>query len=112
VDSVLQVCYYTSMNEILITLTLLIPPATQGVHWDMGEIHNQIQVTFPSGVQASYSAVRVPCHTSPEKPGWAIYHSKSVGQELCYLTDTNYPVMVRGPWITAIIKTFKTKDKQ
>ena len=99
------------MNELIITIMLVIPPATQGVHWGTGEVHNQLQVTFKSGVQASYSAIQVPCHTSPEKPGWAIYHSKSMGQEACYLADTNYPVMVRGPWRTTITKTFKPKGE-
>jgi len=35
-----------------------------------------------------------------------------MGQESCYLTDTNYPVMVRGPWRTTITKTYKHKEKQ
>ena len=95
------------MNEILITIMLIIPPASQGIHWDIGEVHNQLQVTFKSGVQASYTAIQVPCHTRPEKPGWAVYHTKAINQETCYLTDTNYPVMVRGPWRTTITKTYK-----
>ena len=41
------------MNEIIITIMLIIPPASQGVYWDIGEIHNQLQVTFKSGVQAT-----------------------------------------------------------
>ncbi len=93
------------MNELIITIMLVIPPASQGVHWDVGEIHNQIQVTFKSGVQASYSAVRVPCHTSPEKPGWAVYHNNVQGQETCYLANIDMPLMVRGPWQTTITKT-------
>ena len=99
------------MNEIIITIMLIIPPASQGIHWDIGEVHNQLQVTFESGVKASYSAIQVPCHTKPVKVGWAVYHSKVLGQETCYLTDTNYPVMVRGPWRTTIIKTFKHKGE-
>jgi len=106
-------CYLHSVvNEIIITIMLIIPPASQGVNWDIGEIHNQLQVTFKSGVKASYSAIQVPCHTKPMKEGWAVYHTKSIGQETCYLTDTNYPVMVRGPWKTTITKTFKPKEKQ
>ena len=81
------------MNEILITLTLLIPPASKGVHWGMNEVPNQ----------------QVPCHTKPTKEGWAVYHTKSMGQEVCYLTDTNYPMMVRGPWKTTTKKTYNPK---
>ena len=100
------------MNEIIITIMLMIPPASKGIHWTTNEIPNQLQVTFKSGVQASYSAIQVPCHTKPIKPGWAVYHNKLMGQETCYLADTNYPVMVRGPWRTTITKTYKHKEKQ
>ena len=46
------------MNEILITLTLLIPPASEGVHWGMNEVPNQLVVTYKSGVKASYSSIQ------------------------------------------------------
>ena len=97
------------MNELIITIMLVIPPASKGIHWGIGEIHNQLQVTFKSGVKASYSAIQVPCHTKPVKVGWAVYHTKSIGQETCYLTDTNYPVMVRGPWVSVTTQTYKQR---
>tara|TARA_R100000808_G_scaffold1812_1_gene7727 strand:- start:9877 stop:10182 length:306 start_codon:yes stop_codon:yes gene_type:complete len=100
------------MNELLITIMLVIPPASKGIHWTTNKIPNQLQVTFKSGVEASYLAIQVPCHTKPTKPGWVVYHGKSMGQEVCYLADTNYPVMVRGPWETTITKTYKHKEKQ
>ena len=95
------------MNEILITLTLLIPPASKGIHWGINEVPKQLVVTYKSGVKASYSSIQVPCHTKPTKEGWAVYHDMSIGQEVCYLTDTNYPVMVRGPWKTTTKKTYQ-----
>ena len=97
------------MNEILITLTLLIPPASEGIHWAINEVPNQLVVTYKSGVKASYSSIQVSCHTRPTKEGWAVYHTKSMGQEVCYLTDTNYPMMVRGPWKTTTKKTYYPK---
>jgi hypothetical protein len=94
------------MKSILITLTLLIPPASQGVDWDMNEVPNQMVITHKNGVKASYSTIQVPCHTEPQHEHWVLYKTKSMGQEVCYLTDTNYPLMVRGPWKPTINKTF------
>ena len=73
----------------------------------MNEVPNQLVVTYKSGVKASYSSIQVPCHTKPTKEGWAVYHDMSMGQEVCYLTDTNYPVMVRGPWRATTKKTYR-----
>ncbi len=100
------------MKEIIITMMLVIPPVSQGVHWEVGVVPNQLQITFKSGVMASYSTIQVPCHTKPSKPGWQVYYNESMGQETCYLTDVNTPVMVRGPWRTTITKTHKHKEKQ
>ena len=100
------------MKEIIITMMLVIPPVSQGVHWEVGVVPNQLQITFKSGVMASYSTIQVPCHTKPSKPGWQVYYNESMGQETCYLTDISAPVMVRGPWETTITKTHKHKEKQ
>ena len=100
------------MNEIIITIMLIIPPVSKGVHWEVGVVPNQLQITFESGVMASYSTIQVPCHTKAKKPGWQVYYNDLMGQETCYLTDVSAPVMVRGPWETTITKTHKHKEKQ
>jgi hypothetical protein len=100
------------MNELFITLMLFIPTADQGKIWSMGEVQNQIQVTFESGVMASYSAAQVPCHTVRLKDGFTLYKTKSMGQEVCYLADTRQPDFVRSPWTPAITKTFNPHKQQ
>ena len=98
------------MNEIIITIMLIIPPVSKGIHWEVGVVPNQLQITFESGVMASYSTIQVPCHTKAKKPGWQVYYNDLMGQETCYLTDVSAPVMVRGPWRTTITKTYKHKE--
>ena len=98
------------MNDLLlIAILITVPPAHKGVAWDYGLVHNQVQVMHKYGLQVSYSAIMVPCHTRPIKPGWVVYHTSSMGQEVCYLTDVNIPVMVRhkNHWYPATFKTSK-----
>ena len=99
------------MKELMITIILLIPAANsdQAVGWDVGTVHNQVQITFKSGLQASYSSTIVPCHTRPLKDGFIVYHTESLGQEVCYLTDVSYPVFVRHTdrWLPATYKTYR-----
>lgn len=92
---------------LVLSISLLIPPASKGVHWDVGEIHNQLQVTFKSGVQASYRATRAPCSTIPIGEGRALYRTKKV----CYLVDTTRPLMVRSPWLPITRKTYKPRGR-
>jgi hypothetical protein len=99
------------MNELILTILLFIPPASQGVRWDVNEVPNQVVVTFKSGVKASYSTIQVPCNTEAIKKGWVIYETISNENEVCYLTDISSPVMVRGPWRGVMIKTYE-RDTQ
>ena len=96
------------MNELMITILLLIPPAHKAVEWDVGAIHNQVQVKHKYGLEVSYTAIMVPCHTKAIKgTGRVVYHTESMEQEVCYLVDTNTPVMVRHKdhWYPATYKT-------
>lgn len=95
-----------TLGAFAVTLMLTIPSFDQAVDWDIGEVQTQIVLTFPSGVQASYSTLQVPCHTKEIKHGWTIYRTKSMEQEVCYLTDTNFPLFVRSPWMPVITKTY------
>ena len=98
------------MHELLITILLLIPPASQGVQWDVNEVPNQVVVTFKSGVKASYSAMQVPCGTEAIKKGWVIYETKPKENAVCYLADVSLPVMVRGPWRGVMVKTYQREE--
>ena len=95
------------MNELLISILLMIPPAEKAIAWDYGAVHNQVQLLHKNGLEVSYSAIRVGCHTEAQKPGIVIYRTDAV----CYLTDINFPVMVRyrNQWLPAMSKTYLGK---
>lgn len=97
------------MNELIITLLLTVPPAYKAISWDIGEIHNQVQVLHKYGLEVSYTAIRVPCNTvATQNTGRVVYHTKSKDQPVCYLVDTNTPIMVRHKdhWYPATSKTY------
>jgi hypothetical protein len=94
------------MNELIIILTLIIPTVDKAIDWDVGDVPNQMTMTYPSGVQATYSTMMVPCHTKAQHPGWKLYKTKSMQQDVCYLTDTNNPLMARGPWEPTIKRSY------
>jgi hypothetical protein len=96
----------TIITPLIIAISLIVPPASKGTIWTMGEIHNQIQVTFENGVQASYLAVRVPCTATVIQATHKIYKT----QQVCYSADIRTPVFVRSPWIPTIQRTYKPKD--
>lgn len=91
---------------LVITMSLLVPPASKGVHWDVGEVHNQLQVTFESGVQASYRATRAPCNAVALDSTRMIFRTKKT----CYLADVSRPLMVRSPWTPIERKTYKRRN--
>ena len=96
---------------LVLTIQLLVPPASKGIHWDVNEVHNQVQITFRSGVQASYQSTQVPCNTEALKDGFTLYHTKGTGRRSCYLVDTSRPVMVRSPWLPTSIKTYNNNNR-
>jgi len=89
---------------LVLTIQLLVPPASKGVHWDIS--FNQVQITFRSGVQASYQSTQVPCNTEALKEGFTLYRTKGTGRQSCYLVDTSRPVMVRSPWLSTRSRTY------
>jgi len=97
------------MKTLAITLILLIPPADKGIRWDVNEVPTQMVITFESGVKASYSTKQVPCHTEAVKEGHKMYRAKEHGLNICYLTYTAEPVMVRSPWRSAIQRTYSRR---
>ena len=49
------------MNEILVTIMLLIPSPDKAVDWTLNQVPTQIQLTHKNGFEASYHSQRVPC---------------------------------------------------
>ena len=83
------------MNELLITILLVIPTPDKLVSWTINEVPSQVQVVHKTGLQVSYNAVNVPCHTQPKADTQMLF---SAGKDKCYLVlDLKSPVFIRHP---------------
>jgi len=84
------------MNELLITIMLVIPAPHKMVDWTLNEVPTQIQVVHESGLEVSYSASKVPCHVRPKSPKEMVFRTNATH---CYLVfDINTPRFVRHPY--------------
>ena len=83
------------MNELLVTIMLIIPAPNKMVDWTLNEVPTQIQVVHESGLEVSYSASKVPCHVRPKSPKEMVFRTSDIH---CYLVfDINTPRFVRHP---------------
>ena len=83
------------MNELLITILLVIPTPDKLVSWTINEVPTQVQLVHETGLQVSYNAVNVPCHTQPEVDTQMLF---STGKDKCYLIlDLQLPIFIRHP---------------
>ena len=84
------------MNELLITIMLVVPTPDKMVNFTINQVPTQIQVEHESGLEVSYSATRVPCNVRPENPKEMVFRT---GDDHCYLVfDTSNPEFVRHPY--------------
>ena len=97
------------MNEILVTLMLVIPSPDQMVDWTVNEVPTQVQVIYKYGLEASYSSKIVPCHTKLENKNQILFKVKSDFMKECYLVlNHREPLFVR--WPNQWLKVQKTKE--
>ena len=83
------------MNELLITILLAIPTPSKMVNFTINEVPTQVQLIHETGLQVSYNAVNVPCHTQPKADTQMLISS---GKDNCYLIlDLQSPVFIRHP---------------
>ena len=83
------------MNELLITIMLAIPTPDKMVYFTVNEVPTQVQLVHETGLQVSYNAVNVPCHTQPKADTQMLISS---GKDNCYLIlDLQSPVFIRHP---------------
>ena len=83
------------MNELLITILLVIPSPDKLVSWTINEVPTQVQLIHKTGLQVSYNATRVPCHTQPKVDIQMLF---SNSKDNCYLVlDLQSPVFIRHP---------------
>ena len=83
------------MNELLVTILLAIPAPDKMVNFTINEVPTQVQLVHETGLQVSYNAVNVPCHTQPNADTQMLISSD---KDNCYLIlDLQSPVFIRHP---------------
>ena len=83
------------MNELLISVLLLLPPPAKAIGGNGNKVPAQLQVIHKDGLQVSYQAMRVPCSVVVEAPNQKVFSS---GHNDCYLIlDITEPAYVRHP---------------
>lgn len=83
------------MNELIITIILMIPSPSKLVNWSVNEIPTQIQIVHKSGLEVSYNANTVPCKYRPRNANEMVFKSSS---DHCYaIYDLSSPTFIRHP---------------
>jgi len=88
------------MNELLITIMLVIPSPSKMVDWTVNEVPTQIQLIHEDGLQVSYEASTVPCVYKPRTNKELIFMSPQAthNDNYCYaIFDTTKPTFIRHP---------------
>jgi len=81
------------MNEIILTIVLMVPSPYTLVNWSVNEIPTQIQIMHKSGLEVSYSASFTSCKTRPTHKKEMVFKAP---QDHCYLVkDLSSPRFVR-----------------
>ena len=96
------------MNELLISVLLLLPSPDKAVGWNVNKVPTQLQVIHKDGLQVSYQAVKVPCSVV-EAPNQKVFSS---GYNDCYLIlDITEPAYVRHPHQWFPVKGVRKNDR-
>jgi|TARA_B110001454_G_scaffold4112_1_gene3789 hypothetical protein len=83
------------MNELIITIMLVIPSPHKLVNWSVNQIPTQIQITYETGLEVSYSATPVSCSFRPRHAKEMVFRSPN---NRCYsVYDLSSPRFVRHP---------------
>ena len=83
------------MNELIITIILMIPSPSKLVNWSVNEIPTQIQLIHESGLEVSYGASPVSCKVRPNNSKEMVFRSPD---NYCYfVSDLSSPIFVRHP---------------
>ncbi len=88
------------MNELIITIMLVIPAPHKMVDWSLNEVPTQIQLVHESGLEVSYTANPVNCRHRPRNRYEMVFVSKQSGEDnRCYsVHDLSSPRFVRHPY--------------
>ena len=87
------------LNELIITIMLVIPAPHKMVDWTLNEVPTQIQIVHKDGTQVSYNANPVSCRHKPRSKYEMVFVSKQSGEDnRCYsVYDLSSPRFVRHP---------------
>jgi hypothetical protein len=83
------------MNELIITIMLVIPSPHKWVNWSVNQIPTQIQIIHETGLEVSYNAIPVSCSFKPRHAKEMVFRSPN---NRCYsVYDLSSPRFVRHP---------------
>ena len=87
------------MNELLITIMLVVPAPHTMVDWTINEVPTQIQLIHENGVEVSYNATAVPCKYKPRSINEMVFISPQAYEDnRCYsIFDLSSPRFIRHP---------------
>jgi hypothetical protein len=86
------------MNELLVTLMLIVPSPDKMIDWTINEVPNQVQIVYKTGLEASFSSKLVPCNTEPTNPNEIVFQVQTNWMQECYLVlNWKEPMYVRHP---------------
>ena len=84
------------MNELIITIMLVIPSPHKLVNWTVNEVPTQIQIIHESGLEVSYNSTPVSCKFRPRHDKEMVFRSTN---NRCYsVYDLSSPRFVRHPF--------------
>ncbi len=99
------------LNELLVTLMLVLPSPDKMVAWTVNQVPTQIQVIHESGLEVSYGALNVPCHLEPKTKQEMVFKIETGSMDECYLVmDINSPLFVRHPFFWMRVKETNALD--
>ena len=87
------------MNELIITIMLVIPAPHKMVDWTLNEVPTQIQLIHENGIEVSYNATSVPCKYRPRSTNEMVFVSPQAYEDnRCYsIFDLSRPLFIRHP---------------
>jgi hypothetical protein len=95
------------MNELIITIMLVIPSPSKIVNWSVNKVPTQIQIIHESGLEVSYNAAPVSCKFRPRNSNEMMFRSS---REHCYAVyDLDKPRFVRHPYFWHKIQLSENK---
>ena len=87
------------MNELLVTIMLVIPAPHKMVDWTLNEVPTHIQLIHEDGTEVSYNATAIPCKYRPRSPNEMVFVSPQAYEDnRCYsIFDLSNPIFIRHP---------------